>query len=197
MSESGDQHDRADGAEEPAGDRRRFLKAAAAAGVGAAVWSEPIVRGVPAYAQGGGSVNGSCSALIIWSSREGRWVNRSWPVDIEKTLTGRRTCPPEGTWVIPVGTCGDLTEDVTITATGSADDYDTNCFTGLPATPNCSGSGATVAISTGVSCTFANVEPWARCDATVSITMAPDAKSFVFVNNSRQGYIGLSFDIVC
>ena len=48
--------------------RRRFLQAAAATGVAAAVWADPVVRSSPAYAQTG-SINGSCStATVNWVS---------------------------------------------------------------------------------------------------------------------------------
>ncbi len=51
--------------------RRRFLQAAAATGVAAAVWADPVVRSSPAYAQTG-SINGSCgTAEVNWVSGGG------------------------------------------------------------------------------------------------------------------------------
>ncbi|MCP5027189.1 MAG: hypothetical protein GY929_12985 [Actinomycetia bacterium] len=185
------------GGDVPTADRRRFLKVAAGAGVGATVWSEPIIRGVPAYAASAGSVNGSCTAPhITWSSNKSKWENRARPRGTTVTVSGSGTCPPTATWVFPTGTCGTLTEDVTVMATGSLDTYTVDCF-GDPATPGCpSTGGATVAITTGASCTFANVTPTSVCGAVV-ITHAPDMMSFLVVNSRKQGHIGIDFDIIC
>jgi hypothetical protein len=54
--------------------RRRFLKAAAITGVAGAVWSEPLIRGIPAYAADASSISGTLdSQYIFWSMNRDNW----------------------------------------------------------------------------------------------------------------------------
>lgn len=59
---------------ETAPSRRRFLKAAAITGVAGAVWSEPLIRGIPAYAADASSITGVLNAqYIFWSPNRDNW----------------------------------------------------------------------------------------------------------------------------
>lgn len=60
--------------EEGGNPRRALLKAAAATAVGAAVFAEPMIRAVPAYAQFTSGDPG-VSAIITWSSNADSWMN--------------------------------------------------------------------------------------------------------------------------
>lgn len=67
--------------------RRRFLKAAAGVGVAGAVWSEPIIRGIPVYAADAASVFGMVSNLTIrWSPNRDNWDTPATQANLTQVL---------------------------------------------------------------------------------------------------------------
>jgi hypothetical protein len=99
--------------------RRRFLKAAAGAGVVGAVWSEPLIRGIPAYAADASSVTGAlASQFISWSPARDNWDDdTSANIDQSPSL-GMGDCGTSATYTVMGGT---LSSTLTLTAVGSPD----------------------------------------------------------------------------
>jgi hypothetical protein len=158
--------------------RRRFVQAAAAAGVIGAVWTEPIIRGSVAGAQTGVSVDGQCTgAAIEWSNGNNMWlnVNASTFNDTGTDTTAVGTY----TWNTNNMICDTppaLTAPVTVTATGSPEGVNT----------------ATVQITSGVSCSFSMLV------ASSGTVMVVTTSSFTYTGGNLTGTNpSVTFDIVC
>lgn len=165
---------------EPSGTtRRRFVQAAAAAGVIGAVWSEPIIRGSVAGAQTGVSVDGSCTgAFITWSGGMDTWLSMGSNAATESISGSGATAMGTFTWNNTVSVCMTLTSSVIVQAVGNAE-------AGTEA------GGATVTITTGASCNFGSVVP---ASGNANPTSGP---TFMLWNVPATGMTQITFNILC
>lgn len=99
--------------------RRRFLKAAAATGAAGAVWAQPVIRGIPAYAADARSVTGSSmNNYLFWSPMRDNWDNNTSPMLTQNPDLAMGTCMYIATYMLMDP---NLSDDLTIMAVGHPD----------------------------------------------------------------------------
>jgi hypothetical protein len=169
--------------------RRRFLKAAAGAGVVGAVWSEPLIRGIPAYAADSASMTGALNnQFISWSPMRDNWDN---------TTSGAITQSPD----LDMGDCGDevagymgvafytimggtLSDSLTLTASGNPGG-DTNCF-------NLNSGLGFISLDPGTGCMFTGVSVSAGSFMLVNME-----SQIQWDNTASSGLQMVNFSISC
>jgi hypothetical protein len=105
--------------------RRRFLQAAAATGAAGAVWSAPIIRGIPAYAADAASVTGSLpNQFISWSPMRDNWDDNTSGNINQSPSRGMDNCGGQGNYMVSGGS---LSNPLTLTAVGNPGGS-ANCF---------------------------------------------------------------------
>lgn len=167
--------------------RRRFLKAAAATGVAGAVWSEPLIRGIPAYAADASSVSGAlASQFISWSPARDNWDDETSANIDQSPSLGMGTCGTSATYTVMGGT---LSSTLTLTAVGSPDSGGSpSCMTGTQGAPG------TISLEPQTGCMFAAVSVTAG-----GFTLQNNASQIVWSNipSGTMGIQEVMFSITC
>ena len=171
--------------------RRRFLKAAAVTGVAGAVWAEPLIRGIPAYAADASSIVGTSDPLgIVWSTSRANWEpNTVGPITRTAisgmNFNGFNNCGVNASWQTTING-----ETVTVMAVGGPSDgsgsMDQSCS-------DLNGT-ATISLEPQTGCFFDNVSV---DDGTTTPNMAPWGKSITWTGADGAGMTGFMFTIDC
>jgi hypothetical protein len=177
--------------------RRRFLKAAAGVGVAGAVWAEPIIRGIPAYAADASSVIGSAMNLqVIWSPNRDNWDG----------VTGMSGVAIQGVTQSPnlgVGICGGVAAPgTTYLLTLNSGQMITLMGVG---NPDVGGSSASLnrGCSGGTNAGILSLEPQTGCmftmvSATNGTAMLQNNDTQIrWINNASSSVQALGFDVQC